>query len=110
MNKVFFLFIVCFLCFGNANATNIRGRLLRTTQQGPIPLAGVRVDLMIWNGQVWVNSSFAITGGDGFYYFLNFPPGGTFCIKVFDRFYPPRPMVIMDYQPPFYEDVPAIFT
>src|ERR1700688_4918424 len=96
MKKIFILLMTFVLSIASINATTIRGKLLRANTSGTMPLSGVRVDLMIWNGQTWVDKAFAITGNDGFYYFVNFQPGQLFKLKILDRFYPADPLRILD--------------
>jgi hypothetical protein len=74
----------------------------------PGEAAGIRVDLFVWNGQQWVNWSYAITGDDGFYYFVNVQPGATFCIQVGGKYYPPHPEKISDTAPPNYQDIQPV--
>jgi len=106
---ILFLFASLVLSI-TVSATNLRGEIMRQGNSGPFPLANTRVDLMIWNGQQWIDASFAITGADGFYYFVNFSPGTLFFIKVFERFYPPQPLTILNILPPYYQDLPIIYT
>jgi hypothetical protein len=105
--------VICILFFQAAGATNLRGRIL--TNGGQYPMANIRVDLMIFNPNMrqWQDVSFAVTGADGFYYFLNFFPNQLFYVSVAGRFYPPQqnPLVILAInpeEPPYYEDIPAI--
>ena len=110
--KNFILILITLLLFNiSVNATNIRGRLLRNNQYGvPMTLGGIRVDIIIWNGNQWISAAYAITGSDGFYYFLNFAPGVSFYIKVFGTFYPSQPLMIQRIVPPYYQDVSPIYT
>ncbi len=90
------------------SATNLRGQLLHRDAGGSQPLAGVRVDLMIWNGTQWVDMAFAITDTHGFYYFLNYDPNKKFFVSVAGKYYPPQPITILNIEPPQYQDIPAI--
>ena len=107
------LVILFCLISKTGQATNLRGRIL--TNGGQMPLGNIRVDLMIFNPNIrqWQDVSYAITGADGFYYFLNFFPNQLFYISVAGRFYPPQqnPLVIIAIDPtlpPYYEDIPPI--
>ncbi|MGN6637444.1 MAG: hypothetical protein ACTHJ8_00920 [Mucilaginibacter sp.] len=104
------LFIICL--YKDADATNLRGQLVRyNPNYGQyFPLPGVRVDLMIWNGAQWLDVAYSVTGNDGFYYFVNLPPGGTFQIAVFNQFRLSQPMIIGEVSPPYFEDIPVITT
>jgi len=108
------LIIVVFTLFfcKNVNATNLRGQIVRyNPSYGQyFPLTGVRVDLMVWNGAQWIDLAYSVTGNDGFYYFVNLPPGGTFQIAVFGQFKLSQPMIIGQFNPPYYEDIPVINT
>jgi hypothetical protein len=113
MKHLFIAFIIL-LTFNveMAKATNLRGQIVRYADGRYYPLANVRVDFMLWNGrtQKWEVNSYAVTGADGFYYFMNFQPGITFCISVLGRFYPPKPLVTQSLPPNSYQDVPVIST
>jgi len=98
------------LNYERAKATNLRGQLVRNIGGTYRPLANVRVDFMVWNGTGWAPYSYAITGGDGFYYFLNFSPGLKFCVAVLGHYYPNQPLTIQNLSPQFYQDIPAIAT
>jgi hypothetical protein len=102
------IIIALTLNIGKAHATNIRGQIVRYVNGRYYPLPNVRVDFMVWNGQAWVLSAYAITGADGFYYFINFAPGVTFCVSVLGRFYPLKPLITQNLAPQFYQDVPVI--
>jgi len=96
---------------GNANATNLRGQVVRNSGGHYVPLANTRVDLMYWNGSTWVSTSYAVTGADGFYYFNNLPPNTRFCILVLGHLYPSsQGSVIGSVAPPGYQDMPVIST
>ena len=110
MKKVVILSIVFLGIFYHANATNLRGQVVHNFQNGTSPAAGIRVDLYIWKGGQWVDWSYAITGNDGFYYFVNLQPGATFCIQVAGKFYPPDALTISNITPPNYQDIPPITT
>jgi hypothetical protein len=111
MKKLILTLIVALaLWVGQANATNIRGQLVRNIGGKYQPLSNVRVDLMVWNGRAWSIYSYAITGQDGFYYFINFPPGLTFCVSVMGHYYPNQPLMVQSLAPQYYQDVPAIST
>jgi hypothetical protein len=111
MKKIFILSLVLASIFLHANATNLRGRILHSSPGGPLPAAGVRVDLFIWDRGQWVPWSYAITGDDGFYYFANIQPGATFCVQVAGRFYPDNtPPVTKDTGPHEYQDIACIVT
>lgn len=102
--------IFTFLLFNSAKATNLRGQLVRYNPSygNYFPLPGVRVDLMIWNGAQWADVAYAVSGNDGFYYFVNLPPGGTFQITIFGQFRLNQPMVIGQVNPPYFQIIPAI--
>lgn len=108
MKKLVILSILFLGIFCHANATNLRGQILHNFQHGASPAAGIRVDLFIWNGQQWVNWSYAITGDDGFYYFVNVQPGANFCIQVGGKYYTPHPEKISDTAPPNYQDIQPV--
>ena len=111
MKHLFIAFIIL-LTFNveTVKATNLRGQIVRYSAGRYYPLANVRVDFMVWNGRAWELNSYAITGADGFYYFMNFQPGLTFCISVLGRYYPPQPLVIQNLPSNYYQDVPVIST
>lgn len=102
------LAVIFMLLIKTASATNIRGQLVRNYNGMFYALPGVRVDLMVWNGQSWVDVSYAVTGNDGFYFFINLSPGTIFCINVFGRFYPAQsPLQVANVA---LQDVPVIST
>jgi hypothetical protein len=94
------------------SATNLRGQVVRYDSYTGryYPLAGVRVDFWIYNGAQWIDLSYAVTGQDGFYYFINIAPGYAFRVQVFNVFYPAQPLTIMNISPPYYQDIPLITT
>jgi hypothetical protein len=100
------------LIFQTAKATNLRGQLLRyNSYTGTnMPLAGVRVDLMIWNGAQWVDVGYSITGNDGLYYFVNVQPGVAIQILVFNRFIFTQPIGVGAINPPYFQDLPYFIT
>lgn len=114
MKYLTLIFVIMFtLNIKAASATNLRGQIVRYNPGNGTyyALAGIRVDIMIWNGQQWINSAYAITDNNGFYFFLNYAPGATFCISVFGRYYPPQqPLQILNYAPQYYQDIPVIST
>jgi len=93
------IFLLIF-AFGRADATNLRGQVVRNVGGRYVPLANTRVDLMFWNGSQWVSTSYAITGADGFYYFMNLQPATRFCIMVLGHYYPPQASVIANIAAP----------
>ena len=109
MKMKYFIILCLLFCLysSRTNATNLRGQLVRNVNGTYLPLPGVRVELMIFDGREWVLFSYAITGNDGFYFFMNFRPGITFCVRVFGYYYPPQPMVSADV---YYQDIPPIAT
>ena len=96
--------------FYHTNATDLRGQILHNSASGSEPAASVRVDLFIWDRGQWVNWSYAITGQDGFYYFVNIQPGATFCVQVNGKFYPDNAVVVQTKAPHDYQDIPRIAT
>ena len=106
--KKIFLLLFCLAIYLYGGATNLRGQILQGSVNGAKPAANVKVDLYIWNEGQWVNWAYAITDKDGFYYFLNFDKDKTFYIAVNGKFYPPKPLTILDIQPPQYQDVPTV--
>jgi len=107
------LIVIILLAMGvsNANATNLRGQVVRNSGGRYVPLANTRVDLMYWNGSTWVSTSYAITGADGFYYFNNLPPNTRFSILVLGHIYPSaQGSVIGNIAPPGYQDMAVIST
>ncbi len=111
--KAFVIGVLFVLCFcKSAKATNLRGQLVRYNPNygNYFPLPGVRVDLMVWNGVQWIDLSYAVTGNDGFYYFVNIQPGATFQIAVFGQFKLGQPMSVGQIAPPYFEDIPVINT
>ena len=111
MKKRIAIFLCCFLLLGaTAWATNLRGRVLRfdPVTKSYFPLVNARIDFWTWNGVQWVNAAYAVTGNDGFYYFVNFYPGVQFRIQVLGKFYPPQPLFIQNILPPYYQDIPQI--
>lgn len=93
-------------------ATNLQGQVLRLNPQtgSYFPLVGVRVDLWIFNGQQWVDLSYAVTGANGSYLFVNVPPGLSFRMQVFGNFFPAQALVVMNVYPPYVQTVPSIIT
>ncbi|PWT72109.1 MAG: hypothetical protein C5B59_16590 [Bacteroidetes bacterium] len=111
------IFLICMGCAltSYANATNLRGKILRQVGNTTQPASNVRVDLMIYNSSThaWQDVSSAVTGPDGYYYFLNFSPNQLFYISVNGRYYPPQqspPMIqsINPGSPPYYQDISPI--
>ena len=105
------LIVICLLAtlaVGRAAATNLRGQVVRNVNGYYYPLAGVRVELMVYDGRAWQLGSYAFTGPDGFYFFINFNPGITFAIRINGYYFPPQPLVIQNILPPFYQDIPVI--
>jgi hypothetical protein len=109
MKKVFII-IVAFtlLLAGRAAATNLRGQVVHNVGGQFSPLAGTRIDLVTWNGTAWTSYSYAITGADGFYYFMNFPTGLRFLLLVAGHYYPLQPLSIFAPPASGYQDLPAI--
>jgi hypothetical protein len=95
-----------------AGATNLRGQIVRynPTTKTYFPLAGVRVDLWIYNGSQWVDISNAVTGQDGSYFFVNVAPGYLFRVQVFGNYYPQDPLTVAMVYPPNYQIIPTITT
>ncbi|MEO8962386.1 MAG: hypothetical protein ABI325_10915 [Ginsengibacter sp.] len=107
-----FIIIICiFFFFGEVSATNLRGQVVRYDSYSGryYPLAGVRVDFWIFNGK-WVDMSYAISGSDGFYYFMNVSPGYSFRVQVFNVFYPQQPLTLLNILPPNFQDIPFVAT
>jgi len=96
------------LIAGNAGATNLRGQIVHNVNGQYSPLSGTRVDLVTWNGTAWVTYSYAVTGADGFYYFMNFPPGLKFLLLVAGHYYPPQSITILALPANSYQDMPVI--
>jgi len=94
------------------NATNLRGQVVRYNPNTGTyyPLGGVRVDLIIWNGSQWIDLSYAVTGQDGFYYFINVYPGYAFRVQVFNNLFPAQPLTVLQVNPPYYQDIPWVIT
>lgn len=112
VKRLMILFIVCLLVSVTSRATNLRGQVIRfnPNSQSYFPLVNVRVDLWTWNGSIWVDQSYAVTGNDGMYYFLNFPPFAVFRIQVLGNFFPEQPLTIANILPSNYQDIPQIIT
>lgn len=112
MKRLALVFTLAFVFIAHiAFGTNLRGQLVRNINGVYYPLGGVRVDLMVWNGQSWIDASYAITGNDGFYFFINCAPNTIFCISVFGHYYPPQqPLTIQNLAPQYYQDIPVIST
>ena len=113
MKHLFIAFIILLtLNVETVKATNIRGQVVRNIKGRYYPLANVRVDFMLWNRQErrWQVNSYAITGADGFYYFVNFQPGMTFCISILGHYYPPQPLITQNLPSYSYQDLPVIST
>jgi hypothetical protein len=111
MKKKMFIFLCCFFFFAVAAlATNLRGRVLRfdPVTKNYSPLVNARIDITIWNGTKWVETGYAFTGKDGFYYFVNFSPGSQFRVKAQGKFYPPQALFIQNILPPYYQEIPQI--
>ncbi|WP_179414302.1 hypothetical protein HDF19_01970 [Mucilaginibacter sp. E4BP6] len=108
---IFILFITLILSSRIVEATNLRGQLIRNYNGQNYPLQQTRVDLLFWNiqAQRWDDVGFAITGNDGFYYFVNLSPGVTFCLLILGRYYPAQPLMVQDNSP-YYQDLPLIST
>lgn len=112
MKAVLLLFValsVLLVC-PKARATNIRGQVVRNTNGTFRPLPNVKVELMIWDGRQWNVKSYTITGGDGFYFFVNVSPGLTFCLRVMGHYYPYRPLTVQNVSSSSYQDLPVIST
>ena len=107
---IFFFSIVLIFNINTASATNLRGKLVRATGSQNYPLAQTKVELLFWNGNGWDNKGYAITGNDGFYFFVNITPGPRFCLLILGRYYPATPMIVQDIAPPDYQDLPLIVT
>jgi hypothetical protein len=88
--KAIIILFWSFLIAIEVNATNLRGQVVRynPNTRTYYVLAGVRVDLIIWNGNQWVDVSYTVTGQDGFYYFINVYPGYAFRVQVFNNLFP----------------------
>jgi hypothetical protein len=111
MKKTILIFLCCFFLFAAAAwATNLRGRVLRFDPVAKTynPLVNARVDITVWNGTKWVETGYAMTGKDGFYYFVNFSPGAQFRVKVLGKSYPPQALFIQNILPPYYQEIPQI--
>jgi|SRR5580704_597259 hypothetical protein len=93
-----------------ARATNLRGQVLRynPASKSYYPLAGVRVDLWIYNGQQWIDLAFAQTGQDGTYLFVNISPGYIFHVQVLGNSFPAQPLTVLNIYPPNYQPIPTI--
>lgn len=112
--KIYIIILIStslFLC-SNASATNLRGQVLRYNSYtgSNFPLAGVRVNLIAWNGTQWLNLAYSITGPDGMYYFNNVQPGMVFQIMLFERFMLNQPMTVGQINYPYYQDIPYILS
>jgi hypothetical protein len=111
MKKRLVVFVYCLLFFSaTALATNLRGRVLRydPSTKNYTPLINTRVEIHTWDGKNWVQSAYAMTGKDGFYYFVNLHPGAQFKVQVLGKFYPPQPLFTQNLQSPHYQDIPQI--
>ena len=110
--KYLFSSLFCLLFFFKSFSTNIRGQVVRYFPSSGqyYPLAGVRVDLWIFNGQQWIDVSYYVTGQDGLYYFVGLGPGSIIKLQVFGNFFPPQPITIQNVYPPYYQDIPWIIT
>jgi hypothetical protein len=109
MKKVFISIVVfTLLLAGRAGATNLRGQIVHNVSGGYTPAPGTRVDLVTWNGTAWTSYSYAVTGTDGYYYFMNFPPGLKFLLLVGGHYYPLQPLVIATLPGNSYQDMPVI--
>ena len=86
--------------------TNLRGQIVQIS--GGHPLANIRVDLETWNGKAWVSYSYAVTGADGYYYFMNFPQGLNFLLLVSGRYYPTSALTIGTVPAGTYQQLPVI--
>jgi hypothetical protein len=107
MRKVVFIIMVfAAIAAGKPAGTNLRGQIIQNA--GGHPLANIRVDLETWNGKAWVSYSYAVTGADGYYYFMNFPPGINFLLLVAGRYYPTTPLTIGSIPAGTYQDLPVI--
>jgi hypothetical protein len=91
-----------------SDATDLRGQLVHNINGTYVPLGGVRVDLMVYNGKSWEMTTYAFSGKDGFYFFINCKPGITFTLRVYGNYFPSKPLVMQDLSPNNYQDVPAI--
>ncbi len=106
---IIFLFFA--LMFSNPNrsqATNLRGRLVRAVNGQNFPLTQTKVELLFWNGTGWNSKGYAMTGNDGFYFFVNIAPGPKFCLLIAGRYYPAVPLVVQNIAAPNYQDLPLI--
>lgn len=110
--KAILLFLWSILIAMAVNATNLRGQVVRynANTRTNYALGGVRVDLIVWNGNQWVDISYAITGQDGFYYFINVSPGSVFRVQVFNNLFPAQPITVIPVNPPYYQDIPWVIT
>ncbi len=107
---ILFFSIVLILNINKATATNLRGKLVRTNGSLSNPLAQTKVELLFWNGRGWDSRGYAITGNDGFYFFVNITPGAKFCLLILGRYYPIIPLIVQDVASPNYQDLPLIKT
>jgi hypothetical protein len=107
---VLFMVLLFALTKNKANATNLRGQVLRYNPNygTSFALPGVRVDLMIWNGNQWIDAAYYVTGNDGFYFFFNVQPGYVFQIMVFSRFAFAQTQEVGSVNPPYFQDIPLI--
>lgn len=111
MKKIMILLCFCLLWLTTVTATNLRGQVVRNAGGSFVPLAQVRVDIMVMSGGQWTVSATAITGSDGFYFFLNFPAGQTFCLSVLGHFYPVNsPLISLPVTAPGFQELPVIST
>jgi hypothetical protein len=109
--KFFISLILVFCLLSQVHATNLRGQVIRYDQGSgrTFPLANVRVDLWIFNGQSWIDLSYAITGQDGFYFFINVTPGYYFRMQVFGNLFPGQGYyTVMNVFPPNFQNVQQI--
>ena len=88
--------------------TNLRGQLVQNVGGHLSPVANTRVDLETWNGTAWTSYSYAVTGANGFYYFMNFPTGLKFLLLVSENYYPLQPITIATEPAGTYQDLPVI--
>jgi 5-hydroxyisourate hydrolase-like protein (transthyretin family) len=113
MKPLILAFIIAFtLQVKPVSAISLRGQIVKNVGGQLLPAAGVRVDLMIWNGKAWTDVSYAVTDSNGFYFFLNLttPAGTSFCMNISGRYFPSQSPFTIQATPSAdgYQDIQVI--
>jgi len=93
----------------NIFAGPLRGRIISRDGR---PASNTRVELCIWNAALnqWVSVAFALSGNDGFYYFMNVQPGQRVLIRIRGQYYPSLtgPLLVQNLPGNAYQDIAPV--